>query len=201
MLWSFALASLIIEMTPGPNMAYLALLSADRGRIAGYTAVAGVALGLAIAGLAASVGLSTLIANVPAVYEVIRWLGILYMLYLAWEAWRGESGDPETQTHDGSNVLFFRRGLIQNVLNPKAYLFYAAILPEFIDPGRDLAGQLALLIAIYVAVATLVHTAIVTFFGTLSSIIVSGRSAKVTRRIFAVMLVGVAVWLGWSTAR
>lgn len=201
MLWSFALASLIIEMTPGPNMAYLALLSADRGRIAGYAAVAGVALGLAIAGIAASVGLSTLMANVPAVYEVIRWLGVLYMLYLAWEAWRGESRDPGTQLHNGSNVLFFRRGLISNMLNPKAYLFYAAILPEFIDPSRELAGQLALLIAIYVAIATLVHAGIVTFFGTLSTVILSGRSAEMTRRIFAGLLVGVAIWLGWSTAR
>ena len=200
MLWSFALASFIIEMTPGPNMAYLALLSADRGRAAGYAAVAGVALGLAVAGLVASIGLSTLIANVPALYEIIRWLGVLYMLYLAWEAWRGEKDGTNSASVVGSNGLFLQRGLIQNMLNPKAYLFYAAILPEFINPERGLAEQLTLLIAIYVAIATLVHTAIVTIFGTLSGV-VAGRSAEVTRRIFAVLLVGVAIWLGWSTAR
>jgi threonine/homoserine/homoserine lactone efflux protein len=201
MLWSFALASLIIEMTPGPNMAYLALLGAERGRTAGYAAVLGVALGLAVAGLAASIGITALIAAVPAVYEVIRWFGVLYMLYLASEAWRGASADAQTAQSDSSRFRFFQRGLITNMLNPKAYLFYAAILPEFIDPARALSSQLLLLISIYVTVATIVHASIVTFFGALSAFIISGPSAQLTRRIFAVLLAGVAAWLAWSTAR
>lgn len=181
-------------------MAYLAVLSAERGRTASFAAVAGVMLGLAVAGLAASIGLSTLIMTVPVVYEVIRWLGILYMLYLAWDTWRGDTGKQAVRV-DASTRAFFQRGLISNMLNPKAYLFYAAVLPEFIDPARQLAPQLALLIAIYVAVATAVHAAIVAFFASLSALVLPGRYADATRRVFAVMLLGVAVWLIWSTAR
>ncbi len=80
---AFAVTSLIIELTPGPNMAYLALIAATEGRRPGYAAVAGVALGLGALGLAAAVGLSALIAEAPVVYQAIRWAGVAYLLWLA----------------------------------------------------------------------------------------------------------------------
>jgi threonine/homoserine/homoserine lactone efflux protein len=68
----FILTSLIIEMTPGPNMAYLAVLGASRGRLAGFSAVAGVALGLALLGIAAGLGGGSLLLNNRLAYESLR---------------------------------------------------------------------------------------------------------------------------------
>src|SRR5690606_17412999 len=86
-LLSFALASLLIELTPGPNMAYLAILAADRGKKAGLAAVGGVALGLALLGLLAVLGLGALLVEQPGLFQALRWAGVAYLLYLAWEAW------------------------------------------------------------------------------------------------------------------
>jgi threonine/homoserine/homoserine lactone efflux protein len=74
---SFVLTSLVVEMTPGPNMTYLAVLGASRGRIAGFSAVLGVALGLALLGIAVGLGAGSLILDYPLAYETLRWAGAL----------------------------------------------------------------------------------------------------------------------------
>src|SRR5215204_2270711 len=81
-LLAFVLTSLIIEMTPGPNMAYLAVLGASHGRLAGFSAVLGVALGLAILGIAVGLGSGSLLLNSRVVYESFRWAGALYLCWL-----------------------------------------------------------------------------------------------------------------------
>jgi threonine/homoserine/homoserine lactone efflux protein len=82
---SFALMSFVIELTPGPNMAYIAVLSAGQGRRAGYAATLGIALGLLVIGLAAAFGLAALISSSRLFYEVLRWGGVAYLLWLAWD--------------------------------------------------------------------------------------------------------------------
>ena len=83
-LLAFAATCLVIELAPGPNMAYLAVLSASKGRRAGFAATLGIALGLLIVGLAAALGLTAIIANSRWVYEALRWGGVFYLLWLAW---------------------------------------------------------------------------------------------------------------------
>src|SRR3954470_24604694 len=90
---AFTLTSLIIEMTPGPNMAYLAVLGASRGRIAGFSAVLGVALGLALLGVAVGLGGGSLLLSNRLAYESLRWAGALYLCWLAFDSWR-ESRQP-----------------------------------------------------------------------------------------------------------
>lgn len=87
---AFAVTCLVIELTPGPNMAYLAILSATKGRRAGFAATLGVALGLSIVGLAAVLGFTALIANSRMLYVILRWGGVVYLLWLAYEGWYGE---------------------------------------------------------------------------------------------------------------
>lgn len=198
-LLSFALASLLIELTPGPNMTYLALVAAGEGRRRGYAAVAGVALGLALLGLAAALGVAELLQRSSLAYEVLRWAGGLFLLYLAWDGWRGD-GDV-VQTGDGSDRAYFLRGLVTNVLNPKAALFYVAVLPTFLDPARPLLGQTLALSAVYVTVATLVHSGIVTLAGALTAFTQKPGREIATRRVLSSLLALVAVWLMWSTAR
>ena len=133
---AFALTALLIELTPGPNMAWLALLAATEGRRLGFAAVAGVALGLSLIGLLAALGLSALLQSQPLAYQALRWAGVAYLLWIAWDTWRGASGDEHGAGQGASAAAQFRRGLITNLLNPKAAVFYIALLPTFITPGR-----------------------------------------------------------------
>lgn len=191
---AFAITSLLIELTPGPNMAYLALVSALEGRKSGLAAVAGVALGLTVIGSAAALGLAALIEASPVAYQVLRWGGAAYLVWLAWDAWRGDDTDVEAEHEPRTLWKHFRRGFVVNVLNPKAGLFYIAILPGFIDPERAIGVQTATLTAIYVAVATGVHLLLVALAGTASRFFTDGPRERMARRVFAALLVGVAIW-------
>jgi threonine/homoserine/homoserine lactone efflux protein len=191
--WAFALTSLIVELTPGPNMAWLALVAAAEGRSRGYAAVAGVALGLAVVGALAASGLAALIAASPAAYQTLRLAGVAWLLWLAWEGWRGEQGDCAVEKGQPLR-LWFRRGLVTNLLNPKAAVFYIAVLPEFMPEGGGLSAALWLS-AIYVAVATAVHAGIVTVAGLAHRLLADPATERVIRRVLSLSLVGVALWM------
>ncbi len=190
---ALALASLVVELTPGPNMAWLALLSATEGRGRGFAAVAGVALGLALMGLAAAFGLATLVQTQPLAYQALRWAGLAYLLALALQAWRGAERADSSQTGQ-SDLHYFRQGVITNVLNPKAAVFYVTVLPGFLPIAPTLA-QTAAVSAVYVAVATLVHGAIVAAAGTAQVALSDPARVAVARRGMALALVGVAIWM------
>ncbi len=196
---SFFLTSLIIELTPGPNMTYLALVSASEGRRTGFATLAGITLGLAIIGAIAAFGLAEAIQTSHVLYETLRWAGAVFLLYLAWESWR-DSRDGVT-VESLARGKYFARGFITNLLNPKAGVFYIAVLPSFIDAQLPLIPQAMTLTAIYVAVATLVHGVIVVLAGTLEAFLNNERRERVARRIFSVLLAAVAVWFAITTAR
>ena len=200
-LLSFLVTSVVVELTPGPNMAYLALLAANRGRLVGMVAVAGVALGLASIGTLAALGVSTLIESNRILWETLRWGGVAYLLYLAWDTWRESRLPPDAPELDRPLSTFFRRGLITNLLNPKAAIFYVAVVPNFTVEGSSLWPQLTLLTATYVAVATAIHAGIVGIAGTATRIFEHPEWRRRAGLLFALLLVGVAIWLAIKTAR
>jgi threonine/homoserine/homoserine lactone efflux protein len=198
---AFVLTSLIIEMTPGPNMAYLAVLGASRGRLAGFAAVLGVALGLALLGIAVGLGAGSLILNNRFAYESLRWAGALYLCWLAYDSWKEARQQVATAPVSRSLFVQFRRGFITNLLNPKAALFFIAVVPEFIAGPATSPRELAILVSIYVAVATFVHGFIVLLAGTLQAFLAVPKRREMVGKAFAVVLLFVAVWLFASGGR
>lgn len=195
---AFALTATIIELTPGPNMVWLAIVSATEGRRPGYAAVAGVALGLTIVGLAAAFGLTAAIDASPPLFQALRWGGVLYLLWLAWDGWR-DGGVAEGTPPDAPLEVYFRRGLITNLLNPKAAVFYIAVLPGFLAmDGPLLRGTLSLSL-VYVAVATLIHAAIVTAAGAARAWLDDPIRERRIRRTLSGALALVALWFAWKT--
>jgi threonine/homoserine/homoserine lactone efflux protein len=177
-------------------MAYLAVLSAREGRRAGFAATLGVALGLLIVGLAAALGLTAAIASSRQLYQGLRWAGVIYLLWLAWEGWRGEDEtSPGKAAVDHAESKFFLRGLITNLLNPKAGMFYVAILPTFVDETRSLIVQAAVLSGVYVIVATAVHSTIVLLADAARPWLEDGRRSMMVRRGLSLLLAAIAVWL------
>ncbi|KJZ20705.1 LysE family translocator [Loktanella sp. S4079] len=198
-LMAFAGTAMLIELTPGPNMVYLAVVAASQGRRLGFAAVAGVALGLALVGIAAALGLAALINASPVFYQALRFGGVGYMLWLAWDAWRDADEPVQQVAHGIAARTYFRRGLITNLLNPKAAVFYVAILPSFVDPALPVVPQTLALSAVFVAVATIIHALIVGLAGTAQVLLEDPKRSTFIRRALALALVGVALWFGWST--
>jgi threonine/homoserine/homoserine lactone efflux protein len=191
----FLLAVVVMELTPGPNMTWLALLAARRGRLAGFQAVAGIAAGLALMGILAGSGAATLILAYPVIYEGLRWGGALFLLYLAFEAWVEEK--PSAARLDAGR--HFTRGLLINILNPKAAAVFLVMIPAF--AGAADLKSLARLSAIYLAIATMVHGAIVIFAGSLQMLTVDPGREVLVRRLFALALGALAIWFAFTTAR
>jgi len=196
MLTSYLATVLLIELTPGPNMAYLAALTLGHGRRSGLAAVGGVALGLALIGLATALGFAALVAASPLLWNALRWAGTAYLFYLAWETWRDEKETSPAGIAGGPSGQhrFFLRGLLTNVLNPKAALFYVAILPRFLPQSGASLHDGLLLTGISVAVATAVHLAIVLLAATLHPLLSAPERLRKTRRALAIGLASIALW-------
>ena len=136
-LLGFALVSLGIGLTPGPNMIYLISRSITQGRGAGLISLGGVALGFVFYMLCAAFGISALLLAVPYAYDALRLAGAAYLLWLAWQVVKPGGRSPfqvKKLTVDGPKKLF-AMGFVTNLLNPKIAMLYLALLPQFIDPA------------------------------------------------------------------
>ena len=105
---AFLWISFIVELTPGPNMTYLAVLTLVEGRRAGFATVAGVAAGRLLVGILAAFGVAAFVSESPILYGLIRWLGVFYMLWLACDIWRGvepSEADESAPTSPAGPIL------------------------------------------------------------------------------------------------
>ena len=196
-MFGFLLMSLMLELTPGPNMSYLAAVALGQGRSAALKAVSGVALGLALVGCATAVGLAQLLLKIPYAFALLRYGGIFYMVWLAYGAWRSASGGGADQDEDFSS---FWRGLWVNLLNPKAILFYVTVLPDFVSiESGHILRQNFVLVGVYVLVACCVHVAIVLFAAQFRQALMGSETGRQwIGRSLAIALMGVAAWMAWD---
>ncbi|MDR6293913.1 threonine/homoserine/homoserine lactone efflux protein [Inquilinus ginsengisoli] len=151
----FAAACLALTATPGPDMLLIASRSVSQGRAAGFASLAGIQAGTYCHALAAALGLSQLFLVVPVAYDIVRWAGAAYLLYLAWKTLRSEGtllAPTATLTRHPVGRIF-RQGLITNLLNPKMALFVLALFPQFIQPD---AGPVTVQILVLATVLNLI---------------------------------------------
>lgn len=187
----FAFAVLLIELTPGPNMAWLAGLAAVEGRRAGLAAVAGVALGLLGNGVLAALGLAALLQAAPQLWTGLRLAGAGMMAWLALEAWR--SADKPLAPDAAGTSRAFASGALINLLNPKAYLFFVVVAPQFLGGQRLGMAQALLLAGISTGIATAIHLALVLAGARAQLLLQDARRMKRVRRLFALVMLGVAL--------
>ncbi|NNJ14128.1 LysE family translocator [Pseudomonas putida CSV86] len=144
----FTGAALLMVLTPGPNMIYLISRSICQGRMAGVTSLLGVVAGFLIHMTAAAIGLTALFMAVPLGYDLLRWGGAAYLLWMAWRAVKPGARspfEPRELAPDSPRKLVLM-GFLTSLLNPKVAMFYLSILPQFITPehGSVLAQSLIL---------------------------------------------------------
>jgi threonine/homoserine/homoserine lactone efflux protein len=158
----FMAAGLALNLTPGPDMLYVAARSASEGRGAGVASALGIAGGTLVHIALVAFGLAALLAAVPVAYTVVRLAGAAYLVYLGARAIARPAGlGAGAGLAPASRWAVFRQGVVTNVLNPKVALFFLAFLPQFVDPARgSAAAQVVALGLLFDASGTAVNLAV-----------------------------------------
>lgn len=192
---AFLAASLALNLTPGADMMFSIASGAAGGARAAVAASLGINLGVVVHVLLAAGGLAALIAAEPLAYDVIRYAGAGYLLWLAISAWRAPPPAPEAPR--AGRAAFWRtarRGFLTNILNPKTALFIFAFIPQFADPARGPVGpQIAALGGLFIVTGFAVNAAVGALAGVAAGRL--RRASRLMNRISAIVFGGLAVRL------
>jgi threonine/homoserine/homoserine lactone efflux protein len=171
--WLFLAAGLLLNVTPGPDMAFIIARSAQHGTRAGIAAALGVGAGAFVHISAAAVGIAALIVASAYAFTVLKWLGAIYLLYVGLELLRGSfrvmATDAGIQVPPTSIRQIFLQGALTNILNPKVAAFFLAFLPQFVDPEAPAkVTAFVVLGLIFNATGTLWNVGVACFAGALA---------------------------------
>lgn len=197
---TFLATILLLCIVPGPDMLFIVANGIRRGPSGGAAAAAGMAGGMVIHTTAAVIGLSALVQSSATAFEVLRLIGVAYLLWLAYSAWRshGVLDDVHTDVPPRRSLTrIARQATVTNLLNPKIIVFYLAFLPQFVDRhSGDVALQFAVLGASFVAVGLIIDLAVGITSGRLGRRLArSTRLARVLDRVAGVVFLGLAARL------
>ncbi|MGA8224245.1 MAG: LysE family translocator [Candidatus Acidiferrales bacterium] len=201
---TFAAATLILNLTPGPDMMYIIARSLGQGRRAGVVSTLGISAGCLFHAFAATVGIAAVLQSWPIAFQVVRYAGAAYLIYLGGRliVRRRREGEVATAAPNAPLHAIFRQGVITNVLNPKVALFFLAFLPQFVAPSRGSAtAQLITLSIYFIFSATLINLAVAVLSGVAGDFLRRGRNiARMERASGAVFIaLGLRVGLARST--
>jgi len=192
---SFLVTSLVIVATPGTGAIYTVAAGLQRGRRASLIAALGCTLGIVPHLLAAVTGLAAVLHASAVAFSVIKYAGVAYLLYLAWQTWRDKSPlEADSTLTPPSAARVIGQAVLINVLNPKLTIFFFVFLPQFVQPGQPAALQHLLVLSAVFMLLTLVVFAGYGVFAAGMRSKVLGRPRVVTwlRRGFAGSYVALA---------
>jgi threonine/homoserine/homoserine lactone efflux protein len=151
-------AGLLLNATPGPDVLYIVGRSIAQRRVAGLVSALGISTGCLFHVASAALGLSALVLAWPLAFDVVRYAGAAYLVWLGWRAIRSRSSPLHVHRVEAAPLgQVFRQGMLTNVLNPKVALFFLAFLPQFTDPARgSISLQITLLGLIFIANGTVI---------------------------------------------
>lgn len=193
-LLAFIPAALALNLTPGADMMFCLGQGVRAGPRAAWLASAGIATGGMIHVLMAGLGLSAVVASVPWAFDVIRWIGVAYLLWLAWQALR-----PAPQSDAGPVPparQAFRAGLLVNLTNPKVILFVLAFVPQFVRPeAGSVLGQFLIFGAVIGVGGFVINGLVGVFAGSLGQRLAKGSRVLdwITAGIFTALAARLAL--------
>lgn len=201
----FALASLVLNITPGNDMLYVATRSTSQGIKAGIVSALGIAGGCIVHLLAAVIGLSAIIANSAIAFDIIKYAGAAYLIYLGIKSLTSKQNKfsiNETIEKKSLSRLFWQ-GVFTNVLNPKVALFFLAFLPQFIHPEKgSTAMQIFILGMWFNFSGTIVNIIVAMLFGKLGNWLADKQGfIKWQNKVTGLLLVGLGIKVALSSRR
>jgi len=193
---AYLVACIVIIIVPGPTVTLIVANSLKHGTRAGLLNVAGTQAGLAVAGI----GLSSVIAALGHWFEWLRLAGAAYLIWLGWKMLRssgagGEGAAPAKPPRGG----FFLQGALVALSNPKMMLFFGAFFPQFLDPARDHATQIAIMGATALAFAALSDGTYAILSGRAGHLLSEGR-VRLLSKFSGSLLIGGGLWLASTRA-
>lgn len=203
--WVFALTGLLLNLTPGSDMLYIIARSSGQGTKAGVVSAFGIGAGCIVHIVAAVVGLSALIAQSATAFEIIKYIGAAYLIYLGLKSLlaRKKAVIIDKGLPPLSYRKIFWQGVLTNVLNPKVALFFLAFLPQFLNTKDGNASlQILFLGAWFNFVGTLVNILVALLFGTLGMWLSKSQAiVQWQERITGVILIGLGIKVGLSSKK
>ena len=199
-LWEYLIATILIILAPGPSVLFTIARAIAWGRVAAIATVIGNAFGMFLVSVLVAFGLGPLLQSSKLFYNGIQWAGGAYLIYLGYSAIAASKIDAQgMQKTEGSKPSFFtslKNGFWVGVLNPKSIVFFAAILPQFVDQEKNnVTAQLLLLGAIFATIALISDGS----YGLLAGTVRSWLAGDVKRLIFmrrfgGVVMIGLGVF-------
>jgi RhtB (resistance to homoserine/threonine) family protein len=203
--WVFALAALLLNLTPGNDMLYVAARSASQGVKAGIVSALGIMVGCMVHIVAAVIGLSAIIAQSAIAFDIIKYLGAAYLVYLGVRSVlsKKKSFEIKKQVKQLSFKKLFWQGVITNILNPKVALFFLAFLPQFININNNNTYWQILFLGTWFDVGgTLVNIVVAILFGRIGQwLSQSPRFVQWQERITGAMLIGLGIKVALSSKK
>ena len=201
----FAFASLVLNITPGNDMLYVATRSTSQGIKAGITSALGIAGGCIVHLLAAVAGLSVIIANSAAAFNIIKYAGAAYLIYLGIKSFLSKKNKftINDKVESASLSKLFWQGVLTNVLNPKVALFFLAFLPQFIHPEKGNTALQILLLGLWFNFSgTVVNSIVAILFGRLGNWLADKQAfIKWQNKITGLLLVGLGIKVALSSKK
>jgi threonine/homoserine/homoserine lactone efflux protein len=154
---AFFLITVVLVVTPGPIVTLVIATGASQGTRAALTTVVGTTLGNALLIAAIALGLSWVIRNAAVLFEIMRWAGAAYLIWLGIQAWR-HAGETGAAAQPRGHLRVWR-GFAVALSNPKSIAFFTAFLPQFVDPVLPVEPQLGLMCAVSVVLAAFTDSA------------------------------------------
>ena len=193
-LWEYLIATILIILAPGPSVLFTIARAIAWGRLAAIATVIGNASGMFLVSVFVAVGLGPILQSSEFLYNAIQWAGGAYLIYLGYSAIAASKVDAQDmRAGTGSKPTFLtsiKNGFWVGVLNPKSVVFFAAILPQFIDEEKsNVTAQLLFLGAIFALIALISDGA----YGLLAGTIRQWLSGDVKRLIFMRLIGGVVM--------
>lgn len=202
-IYLFFIASLLLNLTPGNDMIYVASRAVSQGSRAGVVSAAGVFAGCFVHITAAVLGLSIIIANSALLFSIIKFVGAAYLVYLGVRSLMSKRSVPAdaTMTPNLNYWRLFRQGFVTNVLNPKVAIFFLSFLPQFIDPASQTVKlQLLTLGLWFAAQGTLVLIIVAIILGKTKDFFRSNpRVWQIQEKITGLVLIGLGIKVALTT--
>jgi len=195
--WVFVLAALLLNLTPGNDMLYVAARSTGQGMRAGIISALGIMVGCMVHIFLAMVGLSAIIAKSVLAFEIIKFIGAGYLIFLGIKALATKKANLNIENENKKESLkkIFWQGVLTNVLNPKVALFFLAFLPQFINlNGTNTSWQILFLGSWFNVQGTLINIIVALLFGKIGSWLSnSSRFILLQQRITGIVLIGIGI--------
>jgi threonine/homoserine/homoserine lactone efflux protein len=199
---AFLLASFVLAVTPGPGVLYIVTRSLVQGRRSGLVSVAGVALGNLGNAFAASVGLAALFAVSSLAFSVVKYAGALYLVYLGVQMLRSSPLENSAAAPAVAPLgRVFRDGFVVALLNPKTTVFFAAFLPQFLNPNAPPMFQSIALGFLFVAIAAATDSAYALAAGAAAPALRGGVARRIGRRLGGGVFIGLGVFTALAGSR